>query len=311
MDLKEKRVLVTGGAGFIGSHIVDALLEQGAKVRVIDNFDTGLHENLAHVSAQIELHEADIRDYSACVKACEGVDIVIHQAALGSVPRSMDDPATSLAVNVSGTANIFAAARAAGINRVVYASSSSVFGETETLPKREGEEGDRLSPYALSKWMNEELAEIFARCYGMSLVGLRYFNIYGPRQRPDGPYAAVVPKFFAACEAGESPVIFGDGAQSRDFTFVKDAARANLLAATADVKGAVAMNIGAGGVTTVTELADVICDVMGGKVKPSYVEERAGDIRHSQADCSRAADVIGFTAAVQLAEGLAQTKPAA
>ncbi|MGH9444077.1 MAG: SDR family NAD(P)-dependent oxidoreductase, partial [Thermoanaerobaculia bacterium] len=191
-------VLVTGGAGFIGSHLVDALVERGARVRVLDNLATGRRANLATESDRIEFFEGDIRDLDACRRACAGVRFVFHQAALGSVPRSMKDPATTVAVNVAGTANVFSVARDENVESLVYASSSSVYGDSRTLPKREGEEGRSISPYALSKVMNEGLAECFARVFSLRVVGLRYFNIYGPRQSPEGPYAAVIPRFLHA-----------------------------------------------------------------------------------------------------------------
>ncbi len=300
--------LVTGGAGFIGSHLVDALVARGATVRVLDNLATGLRENLEGTAKEIELIEGDIRDLATCQRAAAGVDVVFHQAALGSVPRSLDDPSTSVAVNVAGTTNMLHAARDGGARRFVYASSSSVFGDSTTLPKREGEEGEVLSPYALSKRMDEELAALFGRCFGLQTVGLRYFNIYGPRQRPDGPYAAVIPRFFAACQAGEPPTIHGDGEQSRDFTFVGDAVMANLLAATADADATGrAYNIGAAGQTTVRTLAQMIIEAVGVDVKPSFVEPRAGDVRHSNADTSRAAAALGYRATTPLVDGLATT----
>ena len=308
-ELRSKRCLVTGGAGFIGSHLVDGLLEAGAEVRVLDNFATGHRDNLAHCADRIDLIEGDIRDLETCQKACEGVAVVFHQAALGSVPRSVNDPATSLAVNLGGTANVFTAARDASTKRVVYASSSSVYGSNEELPKREGREGAPLSPYAVSKWMTEELADTYARVYEMQLVGLRYFNVYGPRQDPNGPYAAVIPKFFAACARDEAPSIYGDGQQSRDFTFVADVVRANMLAATADVEGAIALNIGAGSTTTVTELAETIISLMGKTMKPAYTDPRPGDVRYSRADFSRAKGAIGWSATIDLREGLSRTKP--
>jgi nucleoside-diphosphate-sugar epimerase len=305
--LDGKHCLVTGGAGFIGSHLVDHLLSAGATVRVLDNFATGRRENLMHCLTQIHLLEGDIRDADTTQRACQGIDIVFHQAALGSVPRSMSDPATSLAVNATGTANLFAAARDNAVSRVVYASSSSVYGNDERLPKVEGQEGQPLSPYALSKVMCEMLADTFARCFAMEFVGLRYFNVYGPRQDPSGPYAAVIPRFFAACAAGGAPTIFGDGEQSRDFTFVRDVVDANVLAGTASTAGAIAVNIGAGGGTTVTELAKAIIQVTGASVAPIYEAARAGDVRHSQADTTRAHNAIGFAATVNLAQGLALT----
>jgi UDP-glucose 4-epimerase len=223
------------------------------------------------------------------------VDIVFHEAALGSVPRSMADPASTMTVNVAGTSNVFTAARDAGIRRVVYASSSSVYGDSQALPKREGEEGAPISPYALSKQMDEELAEIFARLWRMTIVGLRYFNVYGPRQDPNGPYAAVVPCFFAAVARGQPPVVYGDGEQRRDFTFVGDVVRANLLAATAEVRGSPVLNVGAGMLTSVNELAEAICRAMD---------------KNSQAAVEAAERVIGFRAAIGLDEGLRRTRAA-
>ena len=305
MDLEGKAVLVTGGAGFIGSHLVDALLARGARVTVLDNFITGHHRNLVEALSDIELVTGDIRDAEVCHQVCDGKAVVFHQAALGSVPRSMADPATTYAINVAGTANVFSAAQAAGVKRVVYASSSSVYGDSETLPKREGEEGKPLSPYASSKMMNEQLADVFARCFGMDLVGLRYFNVFGVRQDPEGPYAAVIPRFFAACRAGESPTIFGDGGQGRDFTFVADVVQANLLAGTVPLQGAHAVNIGAGGTTTVLSLAEAIIAATAADVRPEFADPRPGDVRMSQADTSAARELLGFEAKTSLSDGLA------
>ncbi len=264
-------MLVTGAAGFIGSHLVDALLAAGARVRALDNLSNGKRSNLAHCADRIEFLEADIRDAAACREACAEVSVVFHQAALGSVPRSMKDPATSIAVNVAGTANVFAAAREQGVRRVVYASSSSVYGDSEQLPKREGEEGQPLSPYARSKAMNEELAATFGRCYQMELVGLRYFNVYGPRQDPDGDYAAVIPRFFKAYLSGEAPVIYGDGTQSRDFTYVADAVQANLQAAQAPASSCGrAYNVAGGRQTSVNDLASAVRDAAGGGPPPRH-----------------------------------------
>lgn len=308
--LRSQEVLVTGGAGFIGSHLVDGLLGQGAVVRVLDNLSNGRRDNLSHVEDRITFIEGDIRDLETCRKACEGVAYVFHEAALGSVPRSMEDPATSLAVNVTGTANVFTGARDAGVRRVVYASSSSVYGDNEDLPKREGHEGQLLSPYAVSKRMNEELADIFGRCFDMELVGLRYFNVYGPRQDPSGPYAAVIPRFFAACRTGRPPKIYGDGEQSRDFTFVADVVQANMLAATARFDACGAFNIGAGGRTTINDLVGAICRVMESKVEPEFVDPRPGDVLHSMADITRAHQAFGYEAVTGLDEGIARTRPA-
>jgi nucleoside-diphosphate-sugar epimerase len=307
--LRGRLVLVTGGAGFIGSHLVDALLERGAQVRVLDDLSTGRRENLAGVLSRIDFLEGDIRETDACRPACEGVTYVFHLAGRGSVPRSMSDPATTMAVNVAGTANIFAAARDAKVGRVVYASSSSVYGDSPALPKREGEEGEALSPYAMSKVMNEELAGVFARCFEMQFVGLRYFNVYGPRQDPEGPYASVIPRFFKACLAGEAPVIYGDGEQSRDFTFVSDVVAANLAAAEAahSACGRV-YNVAGGRRTTVTELARLVREAVGSGLAPVHVGPRPGDVPHSLADLTRARDLLGWIPRVDLPDGLAMTK---
>ena len=306
-DLAGRTVLVTGGAGFIGSHLVEALLELGADVRVLDNFATGFRRNLEPWLDRLDLIEGDIRDGNACQRAAAGAHLVFHEAALGSVPRSLEDPASSIDVNVGGTTNVFMAARDAGIRRVVYASSSSVYGDSATLPKREGEEGRPLSPYALSKQINESLADVFARAYGMTFAGLRYFNVYGSRQNKNGPYAAVIPRFFDAVREGRAPSIYGDGLQSRDFTFVKDVVRANLLAATVELDGAQVFNIGAGSTTTVTALAQMIIDISGARVSPAYLPPRPGDVLHSQADTRRAAQLLGFVPTTDLSAGLTLT----
>ena len=310
IDFKGLTAVVTGGAGFIGSHIVDELLRRGAAVRVLDNFFAGKRENLAQCMDRIELVEGDIRDRETCKKVLDGAHYVFHQAALGSVPRSMADPATAIEVNIGGTTNVFTAARDAKVRRVVYASSSSVYGDSTIRPKKEGQEGKPLSPYALSKWVNEELADLFARGFDMELTGLRYFNVYGPRQDPNGAYAAVVPRFFDACAQGKPPTIFGDGTQSRDFTFIADVVRANLLAASAPkATCGRAYNVGAGGTISVNDLAFTILKVMGVDAKPLYEPPRAGDVPFSQADVNDAKNNLGFAAEVNLSDGLARTKP--
>jgi nucleoside-diphosphate-sugar epimerase len=335
-----KTVLVTGGAGFIGSHLVDRLLALGARVVVLDDLSTGRLANLAGHLDPVKLEAVaqarrqhrlplmvsgsgvdlllvigDIRELDHCRAAFGGgkakrgqfspVEIVFHQAALGSVPRSVADPATTFAVNVAGTANVFAAAREAGVRRVVYASSSSVYGDSQKLPKREGEEGRPLSPYAYSKVMSEQLAAAFAACYGMETVGLRYFNVYGPRQRADGSYAAVIPRFIAACLNHEPPVIYGDGQQRRDFTFVADAVEANLLAALAPPWACnQVFNVAAGASVTIEALAAMIRSVAGGGPAPVYAPPRPGDVWASEGDPTKAREVLGFAAATPLEQGL-------
>jgi nucleoside-diphosphate-sugar epimerase len=303
-QLEGSLVLVTGGAGFIGSHLVDGLLAHGARVRVLDNFETGHRENLAHVGDKIELIVADIRQLDACQAACSGVKFVLHEAALGSVPRSLEFPSASIHTNVTGTANIFTAARDQGVQRLVYASSSSVYGTSDRLPKREGEEGAPLSPYALSKRMNEELAEIFVRCFGMKIVGLRYFNVYGARQNPNGAYAAVIPRFFTACRLGKSPVVFGDGEQSRDFTYVGDVVAANLAALLGSGGEGKAFNVGAGNRTTVNDLAREIAKATGFDGREVHEAPRPGDVLHSIADTSRIRETFGWSASTQLEQGI-------
>lgn len=309
-DFAAVPVLVTGGGGFIGSNLVDELLARGARVRVLDNFATGRRENLAHCAEEIELIEGDIRDREICEKASRGQRFVFHQAALGSVPRSMEDPATTLDVNTQGTANMLAAARETGVERFIFASSSSVYGDSDRLPKKEGEEGAALSPYATSKRLCEELAETFFRCYGLSWVGLRYFNIYGPRQDPAGPYAAVIPRFFDAFLVSRSPVIFGDGEQSRDFTYVTDAARANLLAAGAPPEACNrAYNVAAGDRTTVKDLAELVRQAVGSDATPIHEPPRAGDVKHSLADLEDASSLLQYDAETSLRDGLHSSLP--
>ncbi len=304
-ELAEARILITGGAGFIGSHLADAAVAAGARVRILDNLATGLESNLDHLQGRIEWQRGDLRDLEACRRAVDQTTFVFHQGALGSVPRSLEDPATSIAVNVGGTTNLFMACRDAGVRRIVYASSSSVYGDHPGLPKEEGREGNPLSPYALSKSMCEQLCESFTRSFGLEIVGLRYFNVYGPRQRPDGPYAAVIPRFFDAYREGRAPKIFGDGEQSRDFTFVADAVHANLLAAGAPAESCGrAYNVAAGRRTTLNELVREIRSLMGGTAEAVHEPERAGDVRHSLADLRQVEAGIGYRPRFDLAEGL-------
>jgi nucleoside-diphosphate-sugar epimerase len=307
-----RTILVTGGAGFIGSHIVEGLLERGDRVRVLDNLCTGKRENLENlgngkwcVGRDFELIEADIRDADAVHHAVAGVDGVLHQAALGSVPRSVEDPMTTQQVNADGTLNVLLAARACGVKRVVYASSSSVYGDSETLPKREGTEGAVLSPYALTKQVNEAYGRLFWELYRTETIGLRYFNIYGPRQDPSSQYAAVIPRFVSALLGGDRPVIYGTGEQSRDFTFVRDAVAANFCALDAPLSSCgTAYNVGRGDRVNLLQLLETIQELLKTSISPDHTEPRPGDVPHSSADPTKAAEVLGFRARYDLHEGL-------
>jgi nucleoside-diphosphate-sugar epimerase len=302
-----KTCLVTGGAGFIGSHLCEQLLGCGHAVRVLDNFSTGKPENLAAVRDRIEVHEGDIRDVAACRKACEGVDYVFHLAALASVPLSVENPFLTNEINVTGTLNILWAARDAGAKRLVFASSTSVYGDNPELPKREEMSGTPLSPYALSKLLGEKTCQSFSKVYGLSTVCLRYFNVYGPRQDPKSQYAAAVPIFISRMVAGERPTIYGDGEQTRDFVFVLDIAQANILAAeTPDVTGEI-FNIASEGSLTINALARTINEVLGSSLEPAYEPPRQGDILHSAADIERARERLAFRPLYDFRRGLEMT----
>jgi len=310
--------LVTGGAGFIGSNLVEALLRRGDTVRVFDNFSTGKRENLAEVCrelfspeeadrSRLEIVEGDLRDRAAVAKAVDGARYVLHQAALPSVPRSVDDPLSSNDVNITGTLNLLVAARDAGVKRVVLASSSSVYGGAGPLPKQESMPTAPRSPYAVSKVACENYAGVFRAIYGMEAVCLRYFNIFGPRQDPLGFYSAVIPKFIGLLLRNESPVIYGDGEQSRDFTHMANAVHANLLAASEPRANGEIFNIGAGGQTTVTELATMLSEILGSSLPITYTDPRPGDVRHSYADISNAREILGYEPQVGFREGLEKT----
>ncbi len=296
--------LVTGGAGFIGSHLVEALLERGHRVRVLDNFSTGDPSNLERVRQDIEVLEGDVIDFETTRRAVRGVEVVFHQAALASVPRSIADPLATHAACVTGTLQLLQSAREAGVRRVVYAASSSAYGASTKLPKSESDPTLPLSPYAAAKLAAEHYCAAFSEVYGLETVRLRYFNIYGPRQTPDSPYAAVIPLFMQAMLAGRSPFVNGDGQQSRDFTFVEDAVQANLLAAeTPGISGRV-YNIACGRRTSLLELVEKINVLLGTSILPSYRDPRPGDVRHSQADIARAQCELGFQPRTDIDRGL-------
>ena len=299
--------LVTGGAGFIGSHVVAALVEAGESVRVLDDLSNGLAANLEPWIASVELIEGDIRDPDTVREVTDGAERVLHLAALGSVPRSVEDPVTSNDVNLNGTLNLLVAARDAGVRRFVYSSSSSVYGDDPVLPKTEGLATRPISPYATSKLGGENYTRVFSEVYGLETVCLRYFNVFGPRQRPDSPYAAVIPLFMRWARAGEPLRVYGDGTQSRDFTYVANVVRANLLAATVpDVTGRV-FNIAGGQRYSLLDLIDALESVVGGPLERRHADPRPGDVRHSQADVSAAAAGLGYEVSVGLEEGLRRT----
>jgi nucleoside-diphosphate-sugar epimerase len=301
------RFLVTGGAGFIGSNITEALVRRGDTVVVLDNFSTGKRENLDGVRDRITVIEGTITDLPTVRRAAEGADFVLHQAALASVQRSVDDPLTSNEVNVRGTLNVLVAARDAGVKRLVYAASSSAYGDTEELPKHEGMPPRPLSPYAVQKWVGEQYCRVFTSLFGLDTVALRYFNVFGPRQDPNSDYAAVVPIFVSRLLAGSEPTIYGDGEQSRDFTFIENVIDANLKACEGGPKGGDVVNIACGDRYTLNELFEQVRSLVGSSRKPRYGPPRQGDVRHSMADISRAHRLLGFEPKVDFATGLRRT----
>lgn len=312
IDLSQTSVLVTGGAGFIGSHIVEYLVNHGVgRLRILDNLSEGKLSNIEDFidGENVEFLEADTTDADACRAACSGVQYVCHQAALGSVPRSIADPWNSHDANVNGFVNMLMAAEQANARRFVYASSSSVYGDSATLPKVENITGDVLSPYAATKAINELYAGVFAKTYSLPTIGLRYFNVFGPRQKPDGPYAAVIPLFIDALTQGAAPSINGDGEQSRDFTFVTNAVQSNIRALFTTAPDATnrVYNIATGQRTTINELFSELKKLLGSELDPIHRPDRAGDIKHSLADISLARKLLQYNPEFDIQSGLQQT----
>ncbi len=294
---EDSRFLVTGGAGFIGSNLCEAILRMGYSVRCLDNFSTGKRMNIEafYENHLFELLEGDIRDFDACMAACDGIDYVLHEAAWGSVPRSIEMPLLYEEINIRGTLNMMEAARQKGVKKFVYASSSSVYGDEPNLPKREGREGNLLSPYALTKRVGEEYAKLYTKLYGLETVGLRYFNVFGRRQESDGAYAAVIPKWISQLLSDEQPIIYGDGKQSRDFTYIENVIEANLKACLASLEAAgQVFNIACGGCKYLIDIYLTISKTLGSEIKPKFGPDRKGDIRHSNADISKAKRLLGY-----------------
>lgn len=300
-------MLVSGGAGFIGARIVEVLLEAGYRVRVLDDCSSGRLENLGEVLHRVEFVRGDIRDPGICKDAMAGVDYLLHQAALTSIKDSIERPAQTFSINVQGSANLFEAARDARVKRIVYASSASVYGQDAGLPNREGCEGSPTSPYAISKWMLERMAAVFRDTYGMDIIGLRYFNVYGPRQNAAGGYAAAVPRFFHACSHNLGPTIYGNGEQTRDFVFVDDVARANLLVMSAPKAGFAIYNVGTGAPTRISDLASHIATITGYVGPSRSAAAPTAEVEHSIADCTRFDSSFGPLSLTPLATGLAKT----
>jgi len=296
--------LVTGGAGFIGSNICEKLIKQGAFVRVVDNLITGKKRNLENILDGIDFIEADMGDENVARKAMKGVDVVLHQGALSSVPRSVDDPAATHRHCADATFTLLLAARNAGVKRFVYAASSSAYGDTPTLPKVESMPPRPLSPYAAAKVVGEYYAKVFYEVYGLETVSLRYFNIFGPHQDPTSQYAAAIPAFVTAILKDEKPTIFGDGEQSRDFTYVDNVVNANLLAATAEHTAGEVLNIACGRAVTVNRIIEIINELLGKNIKPLYTDPRPGDVKHSLADITLAEKTIGYKPTVHFRKGL-------
>ena len=305
--MKTAKYLVTGGAGFIGSHIAEELLKRGESVRVFDNFATGRATNLAVLKGHIECIHGDLRNIDQVRAAVAGVEVVFHQGALASVPRSIADPVASLETNVNGTQNVLLAARDAAVRRVVYASSSSVYGNTPTLPKHEDMPANPMSPYAVQKLTGELLCRVFTRIYKLETVALRYFNVFGPRQDPASEYAAVIPRFLTALIEQRRPIVYGDGEQTRDFTYIANVVQANLLAATSPDAAGYAINIGCGKQISLNTLLRIAGELLGTNIDAEYREPRSGDVRDSLANINRAQRLLGYNPIVEFRDGLAHT----
>lgn len=301
------RWLITGGAGFIGSHLAASLIARGEQVRIADNFATGRRENLPHLGPEIELVEGDLADTEVARRAVSGADYVLHQAAIPSVPRSVSDPLGSHRANVDATLNVLVASRDAGVRRVVYAGSSSVYGDTPTLPKVETMATMPLSPYALQKLIGEQYLQQFTALYGLETVSIRYFNVFGPRQDPSSPYSGVIALFVTRLLGGLPPTITGDGEQTRDFTYVSNVVDGVLRAATAPNAAGQVINVATGRQISINELARTLTRLIGVEVEPEYLPARTGDVRHSLADISRARELLGYEPTVDLEEGLSRT----
>ena len=298
--------LVTGGAGFIGSHLAEELVRRGERVRVADSLITGKRQNLSHLP-EVEFIEGDLADADVARRAVEGMDYVLHQAAIPSVPRSVQDPITSNRANIDAALNVLVAARDAGVRRVVYAGSSSAYGDTPTLPKVETMPTAPLSPYALQKLVAEQYCQMFTKLYGLETVTIRYFNVFGPRQDPSSPYSGVISLFISALAEGRQPTIYGDGGQTRDFTYVANVVDGVLRACHASEASGEVINVATGGRISLNELFQTLRSLTGAKVEPIYQETRAGDVRDSQADIGKARRLLGYEPSVGLADGLQKT----
>jgi nucleoside-diphosphate-sugar epimerase len=301
---KKASYLVTGGAGFIGSNIVSALVKEGCRIRVLDNLSTGHIENISEHIHDIDFIQGDIRDLETVRQAMKGIDYVLHEAALPSVPRSVADPVASVENNINGTLNVLVAARDAGIKRLTYASSSSVYGDTEVLPKTEDLAPKPLSPYATAKLAGEHLCGNFYRLFGLETVALRYFNVFGPRQDPTSQYAAVIPIFMSILSRNESPQVYGDGEQTRDFTYVQNVVSANLLACVAPNAPGEVMNIACGERISLNQLLSTVNKILETNIQPTYVAPRPGDVKDSLADISKARSILGYRPSMEVREGL-------